>query len=170
MAVQRLVSIVAGKFTEYVATVISGGASSAGQIAALDPTGRLDNSVMPVGIGADTASIVASEAISAGALVNVWSNAGTQNVRNADASTAGKEANGFVTAAVGSGANATVYFSGQDNVLSGLTPGPIYLSDTAVGTVTSTPPTATGHVLQRVGTAVSPTSLEFRPSDPVTRA
>ena len=170
MAVQRLIVLAAGKLVEYVATVVSGGAASAGQIAALDPTGRFDNSVMPVGIGADTASILASEAISAGSLINIWSNAGVQNIRNADASTTGKEANGFMLAAVASGATGTVYFSGQDTALSGLVPGPIYLSDTAVGAVTSTPPTTAGHVLQRVGTAVSPTSLEFKPSDPVTRA
>jgi len=43
--------------------------------------------------------------------------------RKADATTAGKEANGFVLSAVTLGNNATVYFDGTDTQLSSLTPG-----------------------------------------------
>ena len=88
------------------ATVTSAGAGDADKITALDASGRLDSSVMPVGIGADTATIQTSEALASGDYINIHDVAGAFRVRKADATTAGKEAHGFVLAAVGSGANA----------------------------------------------------------------
>lgn len=141
------------------ATVASAGAGDAGKLTQLDGSGRLDITVMPVGVGADTALIATSEALAAGDLVNVWNNAGTANVRKADNTSAGKEAHGFVLAAVSGGANATVYFEGGNTGKTGLTGGVVYLG-TAGGTV-ATPPTASGSVVQRVGYATSATVLNF---------
>jgi hypothetical protein len=144
----------------------SAGAANAGDIPALDETGRIDNSMMPVGIGADTASIPATENLAAGALVNVYNSTG-QKVRNADGTTAGKECTGFVLAAVTSGANATVYFEGTITGLTGLTPGARYYLATTPGGVTATPLAATGNVDQLVGVAISTTSISFEPGEPV---
>lgn len=159
-------AVIAGKFKEVAGLVVSAGAADSGKIPALDASGRLDTSMMPVGIGADTAQLVASEALSAGNKINVWNDAGTAKMRKADATTEGKEADGFVLAAVSSGATGTAYFEGRNTMLSGLTPGPYYLSTTAGG-VTATPPSGSGNVVQRVGTAVSATEMNFERGDPV---
>ncbi|MGA6208063.1 hypothetical protein ACPESR_25250 [Nocardia testacea] len=150
-----------GQITEREALVVSAGAGDAGKIVALDASGRIDSSMMPVGIGADTASIQASEALAAGDFVNVH-NASGARVRKADGTTAGKEAHGFVLAAVTSGAQATVYFEGTNTQVSGLTPGVQFLATTA-GTATATAPAAAGNVIQRVGVATSATALNFEP-------
>lgn len=169
MAGNKYLSNNAGITTEVVATQTSAGAGDAGKIVALASTGQLDVSLMPTGIGADTQAIVASEALTAGNLVNVWSNAGAFNVRKADATVAGKEANGFVLAGFANGASATVYFEGNNNQMSGLTPGKQFLSTTA-GAVTSTAPSASGNVVQVVGFATSATNMNFQSLAPITLA
>lgn len=157
-----------GVITEKASIQTSAGAGDAGKIPALDSAGRLDNSMMPTGIGADTATITSSEALSAGDLVNVWNSTGAK-VRKADASTAGKEAHGFVLAAVSSGAAATVYFEGTNSQVSSLTPGVQYLSTTP-GIASATPPSGSGNVVQRVGFATDPAALNFDASVPIVLA
>lgn len=159
---------VSGTMTEREGIVTSGGAGDAGKLPALDGSGRLDNSVMPTGIGADTASIAASENLAAGDLVNIHNSTGAK-VRKADATTSGKEAHGFVIAAVTSGQNATVYFEGTNSQVSGLTPGPQFLGTTA-GAATGTAPSGSGNVVQRVGVATSATSLNFESNAPIVLA
>lgn len=148
--------------------VVSVGAGDSGKVVALDGSGRIDSSVLPVGIGADTQSIQASENLAAGDLVNIWNNAGPR-VRKADATAAGKEAHGFVLSAVTSGANATVYFEGSNTSISGATPGVLFLATTAGGT-TSTAPSSSGNVVQRVGFATGTTSMNFQSQSPVVKA
>jgi hypothetical protein len=150
----------AGTITEREATASSAGAANAGDVVALDSAGRIDNSMMPVGIGADTATVEASENLAAGDFVNIYNSSGAK-VRKADASTAGKEAHGFVLAAVTSGQNATVYFEGTNTQVSGQTPGPVYLSASTAGLATSTAPSGSGNVVQRLGVAVSATAINF---------
>lgn len=145
--------------TEKAGTVTSAGAGNAGNLVALTAAGVLDTSVMPTGIAADTASIVASEALTAGAFVNIYNNSGTANCRKADASTSGKPAHGFVLSAVASAATATVYFEGSNNQVTGATPGDVYLSASTPGGFTSTPPAAAGNVVQKLGVAVSATAI-----------
>ena len=162
-----------GILSEKEATVISVGAGDAGKLVAVDGSGRIDNSVLPVGIGADTKSIVCSENLAAGDLCNVYNNIGTATVRKADASgsSAGKIANGFVLAAYNSAETALVYFEGSITGLSGLTPGtPMYLSGSTAGLATATAPTASGHSVQYIGTAISATEISFEPGQPVIRA
>lgn len=150
----------AGTITEKPAILTSAGAGDSGKIPGLDATGRLDSSFMPVGIAADTAVITASEALSAGAFVNVWNSTGAK-VRNADASTAGKQAHGFVLASVLNGASATVYFNGSNNQITGATPGVVYLSDTTPGSYTGAAPAGSGKTVQRLGVATSATNINF---------
>lgn len=145
----------------------SAGVADAGKLVALDATGKLDSSMMPTGIAADTKLLPATENLAAGDLVNVYNNTGTFSVRLADASTTGKEANGFVLAAVTSGNDATVYFEGTDNQLTGLTPGRKFLSATTPGKTSATPPSAAGQIVQYVGIATAATELNFESGDPI---
>jgi len=136
--------------------------SSANKTVKLDGSGKLDVTVMPTGIGADTAVIVASETLAAGDLVNIWDNAGTPKVRKADGSTSGKEAHGFVLAGFASAASATVYFEGTNTQCTGLTAGAQFLSGTTAGKPSSTAATGSGKIVQRVGFAISATSMNFQ--------
>ncbi len=159
----------AGQLTEKAAITTSAGAGDSGKIIALDGSGRLDTSFMPVGIGADTASIQASENLAAGDFVNIWSSSGSFRVRKADASTTGKEAHGFVLASVTSGANATVYFEGTNTGVTSATPGVQYLSTTAGG-FTATAPSTAGQVVQRIGYASSASAINFQSLQPIVLA
>ena len=145
------------------------GAGDAGKLPSLDASGRLDTSFMPVGLGADTASIVASEILSAGDLVNIFNNAGTANVRKADATTAGKDAHGFVLSGFAAAASALVYFEGSNTAVTTRTPGVQFLA-TVAGSTTITAPTGTGNVVQRVGFATSATSINFQSQPPIVLA
>lgn len=159
------------RLVEIEGLVASAGAGDAGKIPALDAAGKLDNTLMPSGIGADTQLFPASENLASGDLVNIWDDAGTPRARKADATTTGKEAVGFVLAAVTSGNDATVYFAGEITGLTGLTGGARYfLSAATPGAVTATAPAATGNAAQFVGVARSATEMTFRPSQPVVRA
>ena len=169
MPAKKFLRLVSGVITEVFGVQTSAGAGNAGDIVALDDTGRIDNSMMPVGIGADTVTITASETLAAGNWVNVWNDASTAKVRKADATTAGKEVNGFVLAAVTSGNPATVYFEGTNTQVTGQTPGPVYLQTTA-GTGGTTIPSASGNVVQQIGVAVSATAVNFERNAPVVLA
>lgn len=168
MAAKSFYRVVSGILTQIFGVQVSTGAANAGDIPALDDTGRFDMSLMPVGIGADTAIIPASEALAAGDEVNLWTDAGAVKARKADASVPGKESNGFVLAAVSSGANATVYFEGTNTQKTGLTPGATYyLSATTPGAVATTAPGVVGQVVQRIGKATSATTLSYEAAPPI---
>jgi hypothetical protein len=138
--------------------------SAANAIVAMDSTGHIDTSVLPVGLTIPTQQIIASESLSAGNLVNIYNNSGTANCRKADGSTTGKSADGFVLSAVTALATATVYFPGDENTaVTALTPGPQFLSDTTPGACSTTIPSTAGHVIQRVGDASTATNLIFQP-------
>lgn len=156
----------AGTVTEVQPITTSAGAGDATKLAQLDAAGRYDLSVMPVGIGADTNSITTSEALAAGDFVNIWNSTGAK-ARKADASTAGKEAHGFVLAAVSSGQPATVYSEGTNTQVTGMTAGVVYLSTTP-GQATATPPSGSGQTVQRLGVAVSTTAVNFQQLQPIT--
>lgn len=159
-----------GTLTETEATVSSAGAANAGDIVALDSTGRIDTTMMPVGIGADTATIAASENLAAGDFVNVWSDSGTPKARKADASAAGKHAHGFVLSAVTAPGNALVYFDAVNTQVTGQTPGDVYLSAATAGLSVSSAPSGTGNVVQRLGVATSATSINVEIQQPIVLA
>lgn len=169
MAGEKFIKNNAGTLTEQKALQTSVGAADAGKIPALDATGRIDASMLPVGIGADTVIIQASETLDAGSFVNVWNDGGDARARLADASTAGKEAHGFVLAQAVSGTAATVYFEGSNTQVTGATPGVVFLH-TDAGGFTSTAPTSTGSVVQRLGVATSATSINFEYTQPIVLA
>lgn len=168
MAAKKYLRLISGVITEVAGVVTSAGAGNDGDFPVLDSTGRLDNSVMPAGLGADTASVTTSEALAAGDYVNIWNSTGAK-ARKADATTAGKEAHGFVLSAVGSGSAATVYFESTNTQVTSQTPGVVYLSTTA-GLGTATPPSTAGNVVQRIGFATSATAVNFQSQPPVTLA
>lgn len=157
-----------GRLQEVQATTVSTGAADDGKIVALDATGRIDQSMMPVGVGADIAIIIASETLAAGDFVNIWNDAGTPKVRKADASTQGKEAVGFVLEAATANTNARVYFEGRNTAVTGKTPGARqYLSAVTPGATVETPPSGSGQVVQTLGIAISATSIAAEISDGV---
>jgi hypothetical protein len=166
MAAQRYIAMISGLLQQVAATITSAGAGDDGKLVALDATGRLDTSVMPTGVGADTASITASEALAANDVVNIWNSTGAK-ARKADWSAAGKEGHGFVLASVLNGAQATVYFEGTNAGLTGLTPGVQYGDPANPGKTTATPPSTAGQVVQRVGFATATTSFNFQSEVPV---
>lgn len=166
MAAKRFLRNVVGRITEVLGIVVSAGAANDGDIPALDATGRLDASMMPVGIVADSMVMATTENLAAGDMVNVFLSAGVIKARRADATVAGKEANGFVLAATVSPANATVIFEGRNTALAGKTIGAkYYLSAAAPGGIVEAGalPNAAGNVIQYVGTALSATELTFEP-------
>lgn len=168
MAGDKYIKNNSGQLTEVSATQ-TGGSGNENKIPALDSNGKFDTTMMPTGVVADTASILASENLAAGDLVNIYDNSGTANCRKADASaaSAGKIAHGFVLSSVTSGQNALVYLEGLDTGQTGLTAGVLYLSGSTPGKATATAPSTSGYTVQRVGTAVSAASFDFNPSDSI---
>lgn len=159
--------------TEVEATVVSTGVAQAGDVVALDAAGKLDLSLMPAGIGPDVQVIEAGEALAAGDFVNIYDDTGAL-VRKADASApnAGEIAHGFVLDNYALGVNATVYFEGTNDQVSGLTPGVTYVLDAATpgGVVPLAAGTTTaGHSLQVVGVATAAGSLNVEIQKPYIR-
>lgn len=144
------------------------GVPDAGKVAALGADGLLSLSMMPVGVGTDVKVITTSEALAAGDYVNIWDNAGFK-VRKADATVAGKEANGYVLASFGSGAQATVYMEGTNTSVTGMVAGTVFLSTTA-GAGTATAPSGSGNVIQCLGISVSATAVNFSAGAPIVLA
>ena len=162
MAAKSFMRLVSGKLKAIQATVVSAGAGNDGDVIALDSTGRIDTSVLPIGVGPDVKIIVVEEAsgLSAGDYVNVFDNASTPKVRLADNSN-GREAHGFVKAAFADAGSATVYFEGENDDLSGLTAGERLYLGTAGGIITTPliPITDTGKIHQLLGVSINATTV-----------
>lgn len=107
----------------------------------------------------------ASEALTAGQMVNVYNSAGTFKVRKACAAD-GRVCSGFVLRNYAIGDTAWVYTWGNNPLLSSLLPGTLFLS-TVAGAVSTTPPNTTGQFIQQVGVGVGPTVMNFALTDPV---
>lgn len=168
MAAKKFLTIVAGVKTLISALTTSSGAGDEGNLVALNSAGKIDDTMMPAGIGADTCVALASENLAAGDMVNLWDDSGTIKARKADATAAGKECDGFVSAAVTSGASATVTLDGTLAGLSGLTVGAHYFLGTTAGAITATAPSTAGNVYQGLGKAKSATELIFERGEPIT--
>lgn len=144
-----------GNIAEQASVQTSAGAGNAGNIVGLNASGQIDNTMLPE---AQTTTITASEALAAGAYVNIYNSSGIK-VRNADASAA-LPAHGFTIGAVSNAATATVILANGSNTgVTGLTVGSTYFLGN-VGAVTTTPPTTATYVLQKLGVAKSATELE----------
>lgn len=146
----------------------AGGAPDANKIPKLDAGGRLPFAMMPAGVNNEAGTATASEAIAAGALINLYNASGALAMRNADNTTAGKEAHGFVLAAVANAAQGTYFLPGSiDTSVSSRTIGARQFLG-AGGAMTEAVPTASGSVVQIVGVATGATSVVFNPQAPVT--
>lgn len=173
MPIQRFISLVNGIKTAITAVDRSTGVADGGKIVATDPTtGKLDMSLMPSGLGAETDTVVADvDGLTAGDMVNLYSNGGTMTARRADATAEGKPAMGFVVADVNAANNAVVHRANQTVTgLTGLVVGNEYYLATTAGLITDTAPSANGNSVQSVGIAMSTTSLAFNPKEPITLA
>lgn len=160
---QGFLARVAGKTKQIFGIATSAGVADAGKIPALGPDGRIDTSMMPVGIGANTTPATASEAIGAGKFINFWNNAGVFSMRLADNSN-GRQADGYVIAAVASGAVGTGYpLDGTNAQLTGLTVEGRYYLGTAGGVINTpldeTDTANVNKVSQYLGVAKSATEL-----------
>lgn len=160
---QGFLARVAGKTKQLFATVVSSGVASAGNIVALGADGRLDNSVLPVGIGAETTQAVASETVGAGKFVQFHNDASVFSVRLADNSN-GRQADGFVLEEFLLGATTTVYpLDGTNAELTGLAVGSRYWLGTAGGVIdvplVETDVANVNKVSQYLGVAKSATEL-----------
>lgn len=162
MPAKKYIASIAGRFKEVFGLVVSTGAPDADKIVALDSAGKLDVSVMPVGVAAEVTVAVSFENLTAGDFVNLFLSGGVTKVQKADATTNAKIAHGFVLANVTAPANATVYRLSQENTaLSGLTIGTDYFLSTTPGAVTTTPPSAAGNIVQPISRATLTTALAF---------
>lgn len=167
---QKTIQLVSGDLTEVEANVTSAGAGDSGKLVALGAGGKLDNTVMPDGIGTDGVTREASETVSAGEIANLWLDT-TAKVRKADASGGvAKKAVGFFPAGITAAASGEIRFDGTITGLSGLTIGATYYLSATAGAITTTPPTTSGHIVQKVGVAISATELSFEPGEPVVLA
>lgn len=167
----KYVVLSGGKFSRNEATTVSTGVAEAGDIVALDSSGKLDPSVLPTGVGPDVSIIEAGEALTAGAYVNIYDDGGTRKVRLADNSN-GREAHGWVEAAFALGANATVFFEGPNsNAPAGTTGQRAYLGTS--GAAITTPldendPANDGKIHQLLGTYIDSTIINTDIDDCIT--
>lgn len=166
----KFIKQVAGVLTEEATVAISTGVPDAGKVVNLNASGVLDASLLPSTIGQEFEDITASEALAAGDIVNVWDNAGTPNVRKADATDISTQASGFVLAAYALSASARVYFEGTITGLTGLTPGATYFLSETAGAITTTAPSTVSAIVQRVGRAHGTTKLSFEAAQPIVLA
>ena len=144
----------------------SAGAGDANKLISTNSSGKVDTTLLPAGIGVSTVTATASEAISAGDFVNLYNVTGTLTARKADNSN-GRDAKGFVLAAISNAATGTIYLNGQNTSVTALTPGTNYFLGTSGG-VTTTVPTTSGTIIQILGYTVSATNLMFEFDEPTT--
>lgn len=117
-----------------------------------------------------TISLIATDSLSASAMISIWDNSGVWSAQNAIAADDTKVAEGFVQSAFSIGDAALVYLVGNIVTgLSGLVPGDVFLSPTVAGGVTNTPPSTSGQMVQTVGFATSATSMIFQPTPGILR-
>lgn len=112
---------------------------------------------------------VASEAITTGKLLNLYSAGGVARVRLADATAEGGEVD-FVSMTSGS-SSSVIGCALPGQIIpgfSGLYEGSTYFLSTTPGEIVQSPPSSIGNVVQVVGKAVSSTELLFFPQAPIT--
>jgi hypothetical protein len=164
MSSNRFLTLVSGVQTLVEAIATSAGAGDANKVIRTSGDGRLDSSLMPSGIGAQTVTATATEALVAGD----WVNLTATGVRKADNSN-NRPVHGFVLASVANAATATIYTAGLNTARTGLTTGTQYFLSTA-GAQTATAPTAAGTIVQTIGVAINATTIPFDFTPPISIA
>lgn len=146
----------------------AGGVPNANKIPNLDANGKLVESMLPDGIGADTTVVPASENLAQYDLINLWNDAGTIKVRKADAGTNQYQAHGYVKSAVTLGNDAVVYLDGTCGGTFAATDvgKPVFVSEVPGG-VTLTPVSGSGKMHQCCGTVISISGFDFELAQPI---
>lgn len=159
MAADKYIALNSGTLTN-TSAVQAGGAGNAGKIVALnDTTGLLDVTMFPDGATSVATVTVGTTTVTPGDLVYIAPGTGLVELAKADA--IATKAQGFVLTTVTSGNPVSVYFSGENTGVSGLTPGTeYYLSAATAGKITATPP-SNPNFIQPVGFSVTATRLHF---------
>ena len=151
-------------YKEVIATDSSAGAGDAGEIVALDATGKIAENMMPAGVAAETVVCKAgSGGVAENDVVYIHLVTVTLTATKADATDHTKPAMGYVKAAGSEGDDVTVYLDGELPG-AGFAPKTKYYLTTTPGTVSATAPSANGNVAQCVGIAVSATAIKFEPA------
>ena len=169
MAVRQFLTLVNGAIQRVNAIISSAGVGDANKIVATGADGRLDATLMPVGIGTDSLTVQASENLAAGDFVNIHDVTGSARVRKASGADSTKPAVGFVLNGVTSGANATVFFEGTNTALTGLTIGTEYILSPTVpgGVVAANTALTAGQSYQRLGVATGTTAMTTEIDQPI---
>lgn len=159
MATNKYLARVSGVTTEVVPAVTT----AADSIVATGADGKIDVSMLPVGVGPEVRVVAAFEDLTAGNFVNLFLSGGVIKARKADATTSGKPAHGFVLSNVTAPANATVFgLSNTNTALSGLTIGSVYYLSTTPGGVMIAPgPVGSGVRSQELGIPHLTTEMVF---------
>jgi len=157
-----------GRKAEVEATVTSAGVADAGEIPALDAAGKLDASLLPVGVGPDVTNMPSFEDLASGDYVNTFLDGGVIKARLADNSN-DRPAHGYVKAGVTAPASVNVFFEGANANVSGRTIGARQYLGT-VGSPVEATPTGAGTLLQFLGTAISATEINTDIDDETVRA
>lgn len=115
----------------------------------------------------------AFEDLAAFDLVNIFNDGGTQKARLAVNTDPAKRADAFVVEAAAGGGSLTagstvvLFYGGNIITSSSLTPGAMMFLSSTPGKMAATPPTASGSLVQQIGTAISPTEVIFEPGQTV---
>ena len=169
MAKDKFISVDSnGNLLEESAIGSSAGAGDASKIVRTGSDGKIDGTLIP---GSETLTLMASENLTAGDWVNIWDDSGTAKMRKADASNGiSHVCHGFVLETITSGATGKFYGEGINTQITTLSIGNTYFLSGTPGAETTTPPTTTGHILQKLGVAVGTTAIKCELSNPVIRA
>jgi hypothetical protein len=152
-------ALIGGRETMVEGTVTSTGVAEAGDLVALDGSGKLSLTVFPDGIGPLVITAVASEDVGAGKFINIWNDGGTEKIRLAD-STNDRPAHGFVKDAFLTGATVTAYLrTGVNDDISGMTPGARQYLGAAGARTQTVPSSPTDAISQFLGIAKSATIM-----------
>ena len=104
--------------------------------------------------------VEASEDIFAGAFVNLYEDSSELKVRKANCVSYNRICNGYIKESVSAGDYVKVYYSGINNILSGLTAGNYYYLGETPGKVTTPCVELNGYIAQYIGQAISEEEIE----------
>ena len=150
-----------GEPAEKQATQISTGLNSAGEIPALRPDGKLDESLLPETVGGNVRALAAAEALQPQDLVYIGNNNGSPGIFRATGAVGGHPASGFVKKSASAGETVNVYFEGIVAAQSNLEVGETVFLAENLGGSTQTPLQGEGKLSQVVGEAISNSEYSF---------
>lgn len=136
------------------------GAADANKAVKTDAAGLIDASFLVNAPSSDHSLIdllPVSASILVGQIANLYDNGGTLYVRTSVDSGIDRRIHGVVT--IGGGGNIEIKTSGEVTVTDTLVVGLEYFVSNVAGSVTATPPTAAGTIVQKVGIARTTTTL-----------